>query len=146
VPELKKKLFHYFIEVLSQVCSRPLPVIDIFPIIPPIFQRYGKSQFQCSITSLLLVLEQKIVLPGYRKSYPMNLGIYPCLTFDLYLMSNQGHNTYFRLKMSITYIYIPYILVYRSHQWIGRTLDYYIKNRYFYVDPWIGRTKITTVQ
>jgi hypothetical protein len=31
-----------------------------------------KSQFQCSITSLLLVLEQKIALPGYRKSYPSN--------------------------------------------------------------------------
>jgi hypothetical protein len=34
--------------------------------------------------SLLLVLEQKIVLPGYRKSCPINLNIYLCLTFDLY--------------------------------------------------------------
>jgi hypothetical protein len=43
-----------------------------FPIMLPRVRRYEKSQFQCSITSLLLVLERKIVLPGYRNSYPRN--------------------------------------------------------------------------
>jgi hypothetical protein len=38
---------------------------------------------QCSITSLLLVLEMKIVLPGYRNSYPRNSKIHSYLTFDL---------------------------------------------------------------
>jgi hypothetical protein len=38
----------------------------------PRMRRYEKSQFQCSITSLLLVLEQKLVFIGYRKSYPRN--------------------------------------------------------------------------
>jgi hypothetical protein len=45
--------------------------------------KYEKSQFQCSITSLLLFLEQKIVLTGYRKSYPRNLKMFSNLTFYL---------------------------------------------------------------
>jgi hypothetical protein len=39
----------------------------------PRMRRYEKSQFQCLITSLVLVLEQKKVLTGYWKSYPRNL-------------------------------------------------------------------------
>jgi hypothetical protein len=45
--------------------------------------KYEKSQFQCSITSLLLVLEQKIVLTEYRKSYQRNLKMFSNLTFGL---------------------------------------------------------------
>jgi hypothetical protein len=46
-------------------------------------QSYENLQFQCAITSLILVLEQKIVLPRYRKSYPQNREMYSYLTFDL---------------------------------------------------------------
>jgi hypothetical protein len=38
-----------------------------------------------------LVLEQKIVLPGYRKSYPKIPEMYPCLTFDLYRVAKVGN-------------------------------------------------------
>jgi hypothetical protein len=41
----------------------------IFLIMLPRVQRYEKSQFQCSMTSLLFVLEQKILLTWYRKLY-----------------------------------------------------------------------------
>jgi hypothetical protein len=44
---------------------------------------YVKSQFECSITSLLLVLEQKIVLTVYKKSYPRNRKMFSNLTFHL---------------------------------------------------------------
>jgi hypothetical protein len=63
---------------------RQLPVTDIFSIMLPRVWRYEKSQFQCSITSLLLVLERKVVLPGYRKSYPRNSKIRSYFTFDLH--------------------------------------------------------------
>jgi hypothetical protein len=57
----------------------------------PSFQgQTEKSQFQSSITSLLLLLEQKIVLTGYRKSYPNNKKMCSYLTFDLNSRSNQG--------------------------------------------------------
>jgi hypothetical protein len=46
---------------------------------------YEKSKFQCLITSLLLVLEQKKVLSGYRRSYPRNVEMKLYLNFDLYL-------------------------------------------------------------
>jgi hypothetical protein len=45
--------------------------------------KYEKSQFQCSITSLLLVLKQKIVFTGYRKSYWRNFKMFSNLNFDL---------------------------------------------------------------
>jgi hypothetical protein len=96
VPEVNKKQFHNLYEVLSQVCLRQLAVIDIFLIMLPRVRWYEKSQFQCLKTSLLLVLEQNILLPGYRKSYPRN----PEMTYIS--RSNQGHDAYLRLKMSIT--------------------------------------------
>jgi hypothetical protein len=63
-------------------------------IMLPRMQRYEKSQFQCLITSLPLVLEQKIVLTGYRKSYPRNWKMcsyfwyFSNLTFDLNFNDN----------------------------------------------------------
>jgi hypothetical protein len=54
-----------------------------FFIMLPRVQRYDK--FKSSITFLLLVLERKIVLPGYINSYPRNAKIRSYLTFDLHL-------------------------------------------------------------
>jgi hypothetical protein len=59
-------------------------VTDNFPNMVPRVQRYEKFKFQCLITSLLFVLEQKVVLLGYRKSYPRNPEMYTYLTFDLF--------------------------------------------------------------
>jgi hypothetical protein len=58
-------------------------VTDIFPIMLPRVQKYETSQFQCLITSLLLILEQKIVFTGYWKSYPWNPEMFSILNFDL---------------------------------------------------------------
>jgi hypothetical protein len=74
---------------------------DIFPIMLPRVRRYEKSQFQCSIISLLLVLEQKIVLTGYRKSYPRNLKMCSNLTFDLNFKVKLEHLVDFTLKMCV---------------------------------------------
>jgi hypothetical protein len=52
-------------------------------------------------------------MPGYRNSYPINPGMCPCLTFNLFCKVKPGHNAYFRFKMSGSFI----CSVYKAHLW-----------------------------
>jgi hypothetical protein len=51
---------------------------------------YFKVTFSMLNNSLLLVQEPKIVLTGYRKSYPKNQEMYPYLTFDTAIKFDLG--------------------------------------------------------
>jgi hypothetical protein len=99
----KKQIYNLQV-VLFQVCSRQLPVTDIFVIILLRVRRYEKSQFKCLITSLLLLLEQKKYcqcIGSHTQRIRICTHIWP-LTYIS--RSNQGHDAYFWLKM--------YMLVY----------------------------------
>jgi hypothetical protein len=55
---------------------------------------------------------QKIVLPGYRKSYPRNPEMYSYLSFD--------HNAYFCLKMSDLVYVVIINLLFISRSYLGQ--------------------------
>jgi hypothetical protein len=75
VPEVKKNMFHNPKEVPTS-CAQYFSEFDFGSM------KVHKSQFQSSINSLLLVLEQKIVLTGDRKSCPRNFNMFSHLTFE----------------------------------------------------------------
>jgi hypothetical protein len=69
------------IEVLSQVCLRQLPVTEYFYFSE--IMKVKKITISMLKTFLLLVLEQRIVSKGFRKSYPRDLKMCSYLTFEL---------------------------------------------------------------
>jgi hypothetical protein len=101
---VKKKQFHNFIEVRSQLCLRPLPVADIFSIILSRFQRYGKSQFQHLLNNFLIIgFRAKNSIARVKEVIPNesgNVHVFDILTYISRL--NQGHDAYFRFEKSVT--------------------------------------------
>jgi hypothetical protein len=71
--------------------------------------------FQITISMLknFFTIEQNIVLTGYRQSYPRNLVMLSVLLLTYISRSNQGHNAYFRLNVSVAYIFCDY----KAHLW-----------------------------
>ena len=59
---------------------------------------------------------------------------------------NKVPSSMIQLSEEIQYVmrksWLPYILVYRSHWWIGRTISLGLLKWYFAVDSQIGRTII----
>jgi hypothetical protein len=77
--------------ICKEICAQDLTLTFIFT---------SNIDWNLRIIALLLVSEVQIELTLYRKSNPRNLTMYLYLTYIL--RSNQGHDVYFRIKMSLS--------------------------------------------